>query len=111
MSRAAKRGVTPLAMILAGLQRARLRAERLDADGAELRAELATVLPLPSNELNKGLTAIGDKRAGWELLRMLEKTLSAFCRSVPKRTSSRTRPCGSSAERTRTRRAACPPPS
>ena len=78
LSRAAKRGVTPLAMILAGLQRARLRAERLDADGAELGAELATVLPLPSNELNKGLAAIGDKRAGWELLRMLEKTLRRF---------------------------------
>ena len=49
-----------------------------EKDRAAIRAELATVLPLPSNELNKGLTAIGDKRAGWELLRMLEKTLRRF---------------------------------
>ena len=78
-----KRGITPLCMLVANLQRARLRAEANDAKVAAFAqrtadAQTAAGEPMKAKEFHSGQAHMKEKAEAWTKVHNLEQTLQQF---------------------------------
>ena len=83
LNRPAKRGVTPLCMMLAGLERARLCAETKAAPAARFAQRTAAAQaeaskPMSANEFGSGQALSKESADAWTKVHRLEQTLRKF---------------------------------
>ena len=83
LNRPAKRGVTPLCMLLAGLERARLCAEAKAAPAAGFaqrpaEAQAAAPKPMSAKEFGSGQALVKESADAWTKVHRLEQTLRQF---------------------------------
>jgi ankyrin repeat protein len=78
LSRPGRHGITPLCMLVAGLQRARLRTEANDAKVVAFAAQTAAGEPMNAREFHSGQAHMREKAEAWTKMQNLEQTLHQF---------------------------------